>query len=82
MITFLLLLNSLLLIGNEHDFHLSKSEKREAVKRGKDYEIALVLGEQIHILKDYFAEDVDFENNNLFYATPSDYIISLKLKTE
>ncbi|WP_271769139.1 sacsin N-terminal ATP-binding-like domain-containing protein [Aquimarina algiphila] len=63
-------------------FHLSKSEKREAVKQGKDYEIALVLGEQIHILKDYFAEDVDFENNNLFYATPSDYIISLKLKTE
>lgn len=63
-------------------FHLSKSEKREAIKRSQDYEIALVLGEKIHILKNYFDENIDFENNDLFYATPSDYIISLKLKKE
>lgn len=63
-------------------FHLSKSEKREAIKRGKDYEIALVFNGQVHILRDYFEEDIDFDNNDLFYAAPSDYIISLKLKTE
>ena len=63
-------------------FHLSKSEKNEAIKRGKDFEIALVIDGQVHILKDYFNEDVDFDNNDLFYASPSDYIISLQLKKE
>ena len=63
-------------------FHLSRSEKSEAIKRGKDFEIALVLDGQVHILKDYFNEDVDFDNNDLFFASPSDYIISLQLKKE
>lgn len=63
-------------------FHLSKSEKEEAIKRGKDYEIALVMDEEIHILKDYFNQDIDFYNNNLFFASPSDYIITLKLTKE
>jgi guanylate kinase len=63
-------------------FHLSRSEKKEAIKRGKDFEIALVIDVQVHILKDYFNEDVDFDNNDLFYASPSDYIISLQLKKE
>jgi len=63
-------------------FHLSRSEKKEAIKRGKDFEIALVIDGQVHILKDYFNEDVDFDNNDLFYASPSDYIISLQLKKE
>ena len=63
-------------------FHLSRSEKNEAIKRGKDFEIALVIDGLVHILKDYFNEDVDFDNNDLFYASPSDYIISLQLKKE
>lgn len=63
-------------------FHLSRSEKNEAIKRGRDFEIALVIDSQVHILKDYFNESVDFQDNDLFYATPSDYIISLQLKKE
>ncbi|GGK41362.1 MULTISPECIES: ATP-binding protein [Flavobacteriaceae] len=63
-------------------FHLSQSEKEEGIKRGKDFEIALVLDDKIHILEDYFKEDIDFENNKFFYATPADYIITLKLKKE
>ncbi|WP_418639541.1 sacsin N-terminal ATP-binding-like domain-containing protein [Winogradskyella sp.] len=62
-------------------FHLSKSEKEEAIKRGNDFEIALVIGEKIHILKNYFTEEIDFENNDKFYATPADYIITLKIKS-
>jgi hypothetical protein len=42
----------------------------------------MVIDVQVHILKDYFNEDVDFDNNDLFYASPSDYIISLQLKKE
>jgi hypothetical protein len=61
-------------------FHLSKSEKEEGRRRGKDFEIALVMEGKIHILQDYFNKDVDFENNDKFYATPSDYIITLKIK--
>ncbi|NND23915.1 MAG: DUF3883 domain-containing protein, partial [Acidimicrobiia bacterium] len=61
-------------------FHLSKSEKEEAIRRGKDYEIALVYGEEIHILKDYFTKEIEFENNDKFYATPADYIITLRIK--
>lgn len=63
-------------------FHLSKSEKEEAIKRGKDFEIALVMGEEIHILRDYFKKEIDFDNNDLFYASPADYIITLKIKKE
>lgn len=63
-------------------FHLSKFEKEEAIKRGKDFEIALVIGEEIHILKDYFNEDIDFENNDKFYASTADYIITLKIKNK
>lgn len=63
-------------------FHLSKSEMEEAKERDKDFEIALVMSEKIHILRDYFKEDIDFDNNNLFYATPADYIITLKVKKE
>lgn len=63
-------------------FHLSKLEKEEAIKRGKDFEIALVMGEDIHILRDYFKKEIDFDNNNLFYASPSDYIITLKITKE
>ena len=60
-------------------FHLSKSEKEEAIKRGSDFEIALVQDLKIHILRDYFKEDIDFDDNKFFYATPSDYIITLKI---
>ncbi|MHB0756252.1 sacsin N-terminal ATP-binding-like domain-containing protein [Polaribacter sp. M15] len=60
-------------------FHLSRSEKQEALKRGKDFEIALVIGEEVHIQRGLFTSDVDFENNDMFYAMPSDYIITLKI---
>ncbi|NND24123.1 MAG: DUF3883 domain-containing protein [Acidimicrobiia bacterium] len=63
-------------------FHLSKSEKEEAIRRGKDYEIALVFQEEIHILKDYFIKEIEFENNDKYYATPADYIITLKITKE
>jgi hypothetical protein len=65
---------------NGSNFHLSKSEKEEGVRRGLDYEIALVMGEEIHILQDYFNEGIEFENNSLFYATPADYLITLKIE--
>jgi hypothetical protein len=61
-------------------FHLSRSEKEEAFKRGKYFEIALVTGEEVHIQRGLFTDNIDFENNNLFYATPSDYIITLDIE--
>lgn len=63
-------------------FHLSKSEKEEGKRRGKDFEIALVMEDKIHILQDYFNEDVDFDNNDKFYASPSDYIVTLKINNK
>ena len=61
-------------------FHLSRSEKEEALKRGKDFEIALVTGEEVYIQRGLFTSDVDFDNNDMFYAMSSDYIITLKIE--
>jgi hypothetical protein len=40
------------------------------------------MGEEIHILRDYFKQEIDFDTNDLFYASPSDYIITLKITKE
>jgi hypothetical protein len=60
-------------------FHLSREEKRYAQETNQDFEIALVMDNEIHIFRDLFNENINFENNDLFRATPSDYIISLKI---
>lgn len=67
---------------NGVSFHLSRSEMEEGRKRGEHYEIALVSNGEIHILKELFKKGVDFENNDFFKATPSDYIITLEIETE
>lgn len=58
-------------------FHLSWAEKDTAIKYKENYEIALVNGTDIYMLKDLF--QVDFEDNKLFEAVPSEFIISLKI---
>ncbi len=58
-------------------FHLTWAEKETAIKYKENYEIALVSGTDIYILKDLFKEN--FDSNDLFEAVPSEYIISLKV---
>ena len=60
-------------------FHLSREEKAFGSKYPEKYEIALVTGIDVFILKDMFGKDIDFENNQNYKAIPSDYIISLNI---
>jgi len=61
-------------------FYLSREEKKFAEENKDHYEIALVNGKNVHILKNIFEDNIDFYNNKKFKATPSDYIIALKLE--
>ena len=64
---------------NGQYFHLSIAEKDKAFEESENFEIGLVDGEDIFILKDLFTDETNFETNNKFSATPADYIITLKV---
>lgn len=62
-------------------FFLSKAEKETAMsaEHASKYDIALVNGHEIEIIKAPFNFDKDtFENNPSFYAIPTEYKISFK----
>lgn len=60
-------------------FHLSREEKSFGMKYPNKYEVALVSGTDIFIFKELFKNDINFNDNPYYKATPSDYIISLKI---
>lgn len=48
----------------------------------KEYEIALIAGDEVHIQKHLFSECIDFFDNDRFFAVASDYVITLKIESD
>ena len=67
---------------NGSHFHLSNDERKYAEEKENRgfYDFALVQGDDVYMFPGFFGEGVNFENNEMYSATPSDYIISLKVK--
>ncbi|AXG70815.1 hypothetical protein KORDIASMS9_03061 [Kordia sp. SMS9] len=64
---------------NGKHFYISRNEKQFAEEHRNQYEIALVIGEKIHILNELFKDTPSFENNQQFNIAPNDYIVSLEI---
>jgi hypothetical protein len=65
-------------------FFMSKSEKNTAINdaNASRYDIAIVSGNNIHIIESPFLFNNEcFENNTKFFAEPSDYVIHFNLES-
>jgi len=64
-------------------FYLSSSEKDTAInKENKEiYDVAIVNGDKIHIIKRLFDFEYEtFENNSRFYAEPTEFKVQFKIE--
>ncbi len=65
-------------------FFMSKTEKNTAINEAnaRKYDIAIVSGNNIHIIESPFLfNNETFENNTKFFAEPSDYVIHFNLES-
>jgi hypothetical protein len=65
-------------------FFMSKTEKNTAINdaNARKYDIAIVSGNNIHIIESPFLfNNETFENNTKFFAEPSDYVIHFNLES-
>lgn len=65
-------------------FFMTKAEKNTAINdaNSRRYDIAIVSGNNIHIIESPFLfNDETFENNTKFFAEPSDYVIHFNLES-
>jgi hypothetical protein len=65
-------------------FFMSKAEKNTAINdaNARKYDIAIVSGNNIHIIESPFLfNNETFENNTKFFAEPSDYVIHFNLES-
>ncbi|WP_162845504.1 sacsin N-terminal ATP-binding-like domain-containing protein [Labilibaculum antarcticum] len=65
---------------NGRTFHLSKDEKKTGFDYKDRYQIALVHGNNIHIIENFFIDEDSFLNNEHYSVSSADYLISLKIK--
>ncbi|MDD4777510.1 MAG: DUF3883 domain-containing protein [Fermentimonas sp.] len=61
-------------------FYMSEQEIKTATKEAHRYDLAIVSGNKVYLVKSPFAfeDNESFEKNSKFKAIPSEYIISLK----
>ena len=66
---------------SDNQFIISSPEKIKGIDNPDRFELALVAGETIYLVKDLFKfeQGESFENNSKFVAYPKDYVFSFKV---
>lgn len=66
---------------SDNQFIISSPEKIKGIENPDRFELALVAGETIYLVKDLFKfeQGESFENNSKFVAYPKDYVFSFKV---